>query len=85
MRDQGVPESTLAALREKRFSDLPGQDRWVADFAQQVLVNHRVEPATRAEAEQRLGPAGLVELTAMIGYYAMLAATLNTFEVQPGS
>jgi 4-carboxymuconolactone decarboxylase len=84
-REQGAPESTLQALREKRFADLPPDDRWVAEFAQQVLVNHRVDSATRAEAERRLGPAGTVELTAMIGYYAMLAATLNTFELKPGS
>jgi len=28
-----------------------------------------------------LGEKGIVELTATIGYYAMLACTLNTFDV----
>jgi 4-carboxymuconolactone decarboxylase len=31
----------------------------------------------------RLGVPGVVELTATIGYYAMLACTLNAFDVQP--
>jgi 4-carboxymuconolactone decarboxylase len=33
----------------------------------------------------RLGEKGLVELTATIGYYAMLACTLNAFDVATAS
>ena len=32
---------------------------------------------------KRLGPGGMVELTATVGYYAMIACTLNAFDVQP--
>jgi 4-carboxymuconolactone decarboxylase len=31
----------------------------------------------------RLGDAGLVDLTALLGYYTMLACSFNAFEVGP--
>ena len=48
----------------------------------QLVVDHRIAPATFEEARERLGVRGLVELTATIGYYAMIAAPLNAFEVE---
>ena len=81
MRDAGFPEETLTALREKRFGDLPAEDRWIGAFVQQALTKHRVDNDTLAQAQQRVGTQGVVELAGTIGYYALLAVTLNTFEV----
>ena len=38
---------------------------------------------TFRKALQHFGPQGITELTATIGYYAMLAGVLNAFEVEP--
>jgi len=38
-----------------------------------------------AQSRGRLGERGLVELTATVGYYAMLACTLNAFDVATAS
>ena len=40
---------------------------------------------TFAAAESRFDTEGLVELTATVGYYAMLACVLNAFDVVPAS
>jgi 4-carboxymuconolactone decarboxylase len=81
MRNAGTPEDVLTAIRERRFQDLPVEDRWVGSFVEQALMRHRVDAETLAIAEQQLGVSGLVELTGTIGYYSLLAVTLNTFEV----
>ena len=81
MRAAGVSEATVGAILEQRFADLPAEDRWICELAQQVLVEHRVDAAAVAEAHARLGSRGLIELTSTIGYFAMLAVTLNTVEL----
>jgi len=78
--EAGVSAAVLAAIHEKRR---PEEDGWLFDFVQQVIERHRVSAPTFAEAQQRLSSQGLVELVGTIGYYAFLAATLNTFEVEP--
>ena len=81
LRSAGTPEEVLSALRARRMQDLPPEDRWLGTFVEQVLTRHRVDSETLAVAEEHLGVSGLVELTGTIGYYALLAVTLNTFEV----
>jgi 4-carboxymuconolactone decarboxylase len=49
----------------------------------QLLVDHRTDDATVAALRAGLGVQGVVDLTATIGYYAMLACTLNAFDVRP--
>ena len=45
------------------------------------MHSHRVtEPAFQSMLA-RLGVAGIVELTATIGYYSMISCTLNAFEL----
>jgi 4-carboxymuconolactone decarboxylase len=82
LRKAGASEEVLTALRERRMQDLPPEDRWIGAFVEQALTRHRVDSETLAIAEQQLGVSGLVELAGTIGYYALLAVTLNTFEVQ---
>ena len=43
--------------------------------------DHRVSEPTFQAIHGRFGEKGMVELSATIGYYAMLACTLNTFDV----
>jgi 4-carboxymuconolactone decarboxylase len=82
LRKAGASEEVLSALRERRMQDLPPEDRWIGTFVEQALTRHRVDAELLATAEQQLGVSGAVELAGIIGYYALLAVTLNTFEVQ---
>ncbi|HEY7062011.1 MAG TPA: carboxymuconolactone decarboxylase family protein [Chloroflexota bacterium] len=83
-REAGVSETTLQAIRGGRYAEVDAAHRWVCELARQLVVDHRIAPATFDAARDRLGERGLVELTATIGYYAMIAATLNAFE-EPGT
>ena len=47
----------------------------------EILNFHQVSEATFQALYGRLGEKGFVELAATIGYYAMLACTMNTFDV----
>lgn len=78
----GVSEAEVAAITARQPEGL-GDDRWVYDFAQQLLDKHRVPDEILATAQQRLGVQGAVELAATVGYYSLLAAALNTFGVEP--
>jgi 4-carboxymuconolactone decarboxylase len=78
--EAGVSAETLRAIDEKRE---PAEHGWLFAFVRDVIEVHRVSAAAFDEALRRLGEQGVVELTATVGYYAFLAATLNTFAVQP--
>jgi 4-carboxymuconolactone decarboxylase len=78
----GIPRETIHAVRQKKgVENFSSEDAQVISFVREILHSHRVSEATFQALYARLGERGLVELTATIGYYAMLACTLNTFDV----
>ncbi len=86
-RRQGVPEATIDAIRDKHTRGVPAEDARIIDFTRRLLTEHRADDATVAALRQRFGDRGLIELTGSIGYYAMLAMTVNTCELEaaPGA
>jgi 4-carboxymuconolactone decarboxylase len=86
-RRQGVPESTISAIRETHTRGVPADDAQIIEFTRRLLREHRADDATVAALRQRFGDRGLIELTGSIGYYAMLAMTVNTCELEaaPGA
>ena len=81
----GVSEQALEAIRERgSTAGLPAEQAQVIEFARELLHDHRVNDATFRAVRDRLGDQGTVELAATVGYYAMLACTLNACEVKPG-
>jgi 4-carboxymuconolactone decarboxylase len=83
-RRQGVPESTIAAIRDRHTRGLPAEDAEIVEFTRRLLRDHRVDDASFAAMRRRLGERGLIELTGTIGYYAMLAMTVNACELEAG-
>jgi 4-carboxymuconolactone decarboxylase len=81
-RGQGVPESTIDAVREKHARGVPSEDAQVIELAQQLIRNHRLDDATFKAAQERFGTDGLIQLTTTIGYYSMLAMTVNACELE---
>ena len=53
----------------------------IHDYTIELLHNHRATDATYQRILDAYGTAGIVELTALIGYYAMVALTLNAHEI----
>jgi 4-carboxymuconolactone decarboxylase len=84
-RRQGVPESTITAIREKHTRGMAPEDAQVVEFTQQLLQKHRVDDATFKAIQERFGNEGLIELTGAIGYYSMLAMTVNACQLEAAS
>ena len=82
-RKVGVRSEAIAAIRDRRSAGLAEDDAAIVAYVSQLLVAHHTDDATVARLRARLGVQGVVELTATIGYYAMLACTLNAFDVRP--
>jgi 4-carboxymuconolactone decarboxylase len=86
-RRQGVPEATITAIREKHTRGVPPEDAQVIDFTLQLIRKHRVDDATFKAVQARFGKEQLLQLTGAIGYYVMLAMTVNACELEaaPGA
>jgi 4-carboxymuconolactone decarboxylase len=86
-RKLGVPEATIAAVREKHSRGLPAEDAQIVDFARTLLRQHRVDDASVKALRARFGDDGFIQLTGAIGYYSMLSMTVNACELEaaPGA
>ncbi len=82
-RRQNVPESTISAIRDNRSDGVPEDDLRIIDFTRALLRRHRVDQATFDAMLARFGSDQLIQLTSSIGYYAMLAMTVNACELGP--
>jgi len=78
----GISLDIIRAVHQcKDAADFTFEDAQIVSFVREVLRAYRVNETTFQALYARLGERGLVELTATVGYYAMLACTLNTFDV----
>jgi 4-carboxymuconolactone decarboxylase len=78
----GIPIETIRALHQKKGPEhFSTEDAQVISYVRELLSTRRVSELTFQAMYGRLGERGLVEFTATIGYYAMLACTLNAFDV----
>jgi 4-carboxymuconolactone decarboxylase len=81
-RRQGVPESTIIAIRESHSRGVTPEDAQIIEFTRRLMREHRVDDATFNALRARLGERELIELTGAIGYYSMLAMTVNACELE---
>ena len=82
-RRLGVPEATITAIRENHSRGIPAEDAEIVEFTRQLLRKHRVDDATFKSMQSRFGNDQLVQLTTAIGYYSLLAMTVNACELEP--
>jgi len=80
---RGVSEETITAIREKHLRGMPPEDAQIVDFTRQLLEKHRVDDTTMEAMQARFDANDLLQLTGAIGYYSMLAMTVNAFELEP--
>ena len=74
----GTGAETIAAVREgRRPSTLSDEEAIVYDFSTELLNSRGVCDATYQEALARFGEQGVVELTALVGYFALVSMVLN--------
>src|SRR6266571_1174465 len=84
-RRQGVPEATITAIREKHSRGIPAEDAQIVEFTRQLMRKHRVDDASAKALRDRFGDDGFIQLTGAIGYYSMLAMTVNACELEAGT
>ena len=81
-RDAGLPKQIIDAisrLEPPRFDDR--RDALVYEFARQLQQTGHVDMKTYRAVHSLWGDAGVVELAALVGYYTMVAMTLNVHEI----
>jgi len=83
-RRLGVPETTIAAIREDRADGMPAEDLQIVAFTRELLRRHRVDDATAQAMLARFGSDAFIQLTGAIGYYALLCMTVNACELEAG-
>ena len=80
--EAGVPETVSDAIKHGRRPD--GADAKalaVHDYAHALVGTGSVPEPVYDAARMVVGDVGLVELTALVGYYSMVAMTLNAHEI----
>jgi 4-carboxymuconolactone decarboxylase len=81
-RRLGVPEATITAIRENHSRGIPPEDAEIVEFTRQLLRKHRIDDASAKKLRARFGNDGFIQLTGAIGYYSMLAMTVNACELE---
>ena len=80
----GVSAETIAAVRDGRRPDaLDDDEQIVWDFVAELLKSKRVSDKTYARAVGALGETGVIDLSGIVGYYSLLAMTMNVARVPP--
>jgi 4-carboxymuconolactone decarboxylase len=73
-----------AVVTQKPLDAFPAEDTLSIRCGRELLRDHRLSSATFAEARQRLGDQGVVDLIGNVGYYTMLACLHVGLEVAQG-
>ena len=78
----GIETPVIEAILAERLPDgLSEDDAAVVRVATELNRVRSISDATYADALARFGERKLVELTALVGYYTMVAMTLNAHEI----
>jgi 4-carboxymuconolactone decarboxylase len=79
---EGLAQATIDALNDRRPPALSDPaEATVHRFCTTLLTQHRADDRLFGEARELLGEEQLVDLVGLMGYYTIIALTLNAFEV----
>jgi 4-carboxymuconolactone decarboxylase len=74
----GLAPAKLAAIAEgRRPDDLSLDESIVYEFCVDLMVEQKVADVQWSAAVQRFGEQGAIDLTALVGYYTLLAMVMN--------
>ncbi len=78
----GLSKMVIEAIRERRQPTFDKADEAaVYEFATELYRERTVSDATYASAKTQLGEQGVVDLVGVLGYYVLVAMTLNVFDM----
>ena len=79
----GLSSEVLIAIRTNEVPPVPTPRlRLLAEIARELLVRKHLNDGLYGRAVCLFGERTLVEIVAIIGYYALVAYTLNAFEMR---
>ena len=84
-RRLGVPEETITAIRDNHSRGVPSEDAQIIEFTRALLRKHRIDESSFKAMQTRFGNDELIQLTTAIGYYSLLAMTVNACELEPAA
>ena len=74
----GVPEAAIESLRVgARPRDLRPDEEAALDFTRELLHSHGASDPAYEACRQALGEQGVVELAALVGYFALVSWVMN--------
>ena len=77
---QGVKAATIRDIQAGRApKSAPADEKAIYAFVKELYGKRRVSTPTFNRVKKFLGPSGTVELVGILGYYALVSMTLNTF------
>ena len=83
-KDAGLAPDIIQALSARRAPDFQNEDeRAVYAFSAELREKHAVSDATYQAALRHFGEQGVVELTALLGFYVLTCMTTNVLEMSP--
>ena len=77
----GVKPATIEALRTGRTPRMTKEQRAIYDFVAELHKRKRVSDKTYGRVHALFGDAGMVEFVGILGYYTLVAMTLNVFRM----
>lgn len=81
-RAEGVGTSFIAELRQGREIKAPTPEALIFAYVTELCRANRVTDATHDALAAAIGPAAVLELSALVGYYTMLACVLNAAQIE---
>jgi 4-carboxymuconolactone decarboxylase len=75
-------EDAQALLRGEHPAFVDADDALIYAFASELYDTKRVSDATCAQTVERFGHPVTINLVALLGYYALVAMTLNVFDMR---
>lgn len=81
---EGVPKKVIADIQAgKRPTGATKEELALYDFIEELYKTKRVSDKTYERVYAFLGEEALVQLVGILGYYALIAMTLNVFHMMP--
>ena len=86
-RAAGVPDAVVDSVRDrKELPDLAPDESAVINYVQEFYRTHKVSRGAFQSAIEQFGKQGLIELSLVMGNYALIAVAVNSFDSElPGN
>jgi 4-carboxymuconolactone decarboxylase len=80
--DLGIPESIIESIRKSQIPKFrSNEEECIYVFTKSLLEKKIIEDDLYEKTKNYFGEEGLVDMTALVGYYSFISMTINVFEI----